>query len=207
MGAEITVAFSSLRSPVGMEGLIPRQMLAEADRYQCYQDRMRSLSGKLLLREVLVKGYGLPGNILEQVSRTPLGRPTLGDAGPWLSIAHSRDLVACAVSHEPVGIDIEMLPLEDLEGCLYAFPPATAAVIRNAADPSVAFLDYWTRAESSLKAIGTGLTVALDRLQFAEGTVQVDAQIFHTRKIMTGRDDCICHVASSSPAVIRMLHG
>lgn len=207
MESEIVIAFSSLYPPSGMEHFLPQRMLAEANRYQRPLDRLRSISGKLLLREILVKGYGFAENILEHVYKTPLGGPTMGENGPCLSISHSGDLVACAVSHKPVGIDIEILPVEDLEGCLHAFHPLIAAAIRNAVDPPLEFLQYWTRAESSLKALGTGLTVALDRLQFSDSTVQVDAQIFHTQKIATGRKDCLCHVSSPHPARIIFLTG
>lgn len=202
MASEIVLAISPLFPANGEENALPRRMLEEANRYRRPLDRLRSISGKLLLREILVECYGFPFNVLERVEKTPLGCPTLGEEGPCLSISHCGDLVACAVSPEPVGIDIEMHPVEDLEGSLHAFPPLTARAIRAAADPSREFLNYWTRAESVLKAMGRGLTVSLDRLHFSAHAVQVDGQTFHTQKIETGQSDYIGHVSSPHPARI-----
>jgi phosphopantetheinyl transferase len=83
--------------------------------------------------------------------------------GPAVSIAHSRDWVAAAVSHVgPVGIDVEVVrpdralaQIADL-----AFGPNERAWV--ARDGEAAFYPIWTLREAMAKASGAGLAEAAD---------------------------------------------
>ncbi|GAB6084024.1 hypothetical protein JCM30471_29380 [Desulfuromonas carbonis] len=179
---------------------MPEPLWAEVRRLQRPIDRQRSLTGKLLLREILIGAFGYPADILQLLHRTPEGRPTLGPAGPGLSISHAGELVACAVSRSAVGIDIEARPVADLESCLQVFAPPIAALIRRSPDPEQTFLRYWTRTESVLKALGTGLALAPDQLAFAAETVAVAGRTWHTRELDPGRPGHTCYLATPQPA-------
>lgn len=205
--AAVIVALAPAAIPVGREMLLPPFMRDEIERFLVPADRQRSLAAKLLLRQLLMCHWGAPPDVLTQVRKTPLGQPTMGAAGPFLSLSHCGEYVACAVSDAPVGIDIEAFPVADLEGVVTAFSPAIAATIRTADDPHHAFVHYWTRAESVLKAMGTGLSVAPAGLEFAGETVRFGEVAFRTWEIETGHPDYLCHVASTLPSPCPLIIG
>jgi len=88
------------------------------------------------------------------------GRPVI-EGGPHVSVSHSGDRVAVAVSsHGPLGVDVEAAgrATEGIAGHLLA--PAE----RGGALTPDAMLAYWTRKEALVKATGDGLRVPLTDL-------------------------------------------
>ncbi|HIW62926.1 MAG TPA: 4'-phosphopantetheinyl transferase superfamily protein [Candidatus Stackebrandtia excrementipullorum] len=97
----------------------------------------------------------------------PHGRPRLAAPGPHLSISHSGDIVAVAVSStDPVGVDVQecsadmpspdaVMSPRELVG-FYALPP-----VRQRSG----FFTVWVRKEAVLKATGDGLNVPLTDLE------------------------------------------
>jgi 4'-phosphopantetheinyl transferase len=79
-----------------------------------------------------------------------------------VSIAHSRDMIACAVSQAgPVGIDIEAhRPRNYAAIARYGFGPEERAMI--ARQGPAAFYRVWTLREAMGKATGEGLALATD---------------------------------------------
>lgn len=204
MNSESTIVVSCVPPDfiAGQENALPQHFLVEANRYHRGIDYRRAIVGKLLLRQLLVHCFGYPWNVLQQVEKTRLGCPILLHGQHYLSISHAGELVACAVSNAPVGIDIEALPVEDFENCFQVFGAAIGESMKNSERPSEAFLNYWTRAESVLKAKGVGLTRDLSALQFVGSRTLIDNEEWHTHRVETGREDHICHVASRSLSVI-----
>ena len=97
----------------------------------------------------------------------PTGKPflesALGQAVPFISLAHTRGWVACAASAVgPIGIDIEWhRPGRDHAGIARAaFGPLEQE--RARAD-GPGFYRIWTLREAIAKATGDGLTLATDR--------------------------------------------
>lgn len=87
------------------------------------------------------------------------GVPFLPDhPGLSVSISHCRQAVAVAVSPEgKVGIDVECRRRIG-EGLIERVCTADeAAAVHAAADPTMAFLQLWTRKEAVLKMRGTGI--------------------------------------------------
>lgn len=78
--------------------------------------------------------------------------------GLYISISHCRRAVAVAVSDRgPVGIDVECR--RRVGGGLVerVCTPEEQQIIRDAADPEMAFLRFWTRKEAVLKCRRTGI--------------------------------------------------
>ena len=107
----------------------------------------------------------------------PGGKPFIAPAAddprpPYMSLTHTRALIACAVCRAPVGLDAE--PAER------AVPEALARRILSAAERArcaalpegarAAFLlDVWVAKEAHLKRTGEGLAGGMARLTVAPG--------------------------------------
>jgi 4'-phosphopantetheinyl transferase len=90
----------------------------------------------------------------------PHGRPVL-DGGPEFSLSHTRGAFAVAISPAVVGVDLEgphrPAVVREVVDSLHPHERSEIASHRPEARPA-AFARAWTRKESYLKAIGTGLT-------------------------------------------------
>ncbi len=160
--------------------LYTRRELLSADertrmmRYRREEDRLRFLTGRILLR-VVVGGYlGVPpaSVALNSTCRHcggPQGKPRLLTPPSRLqfSLSHSGDRVALAVTlGVAVGIDVERI------GALPAEPTLLAAVLAESerlvldslpkAQQARALSTYWTRKEAVLKADGRGVPAGPD---------------------------------------------
>jgi 4'-phosphopantetheinyl transferase len=158
-------------TPVGLDD----DELARAERFRFARDRERFVARRAFLRRTLARCVGVePGEITYRVS--PLGRPELDPRfGLAFSASHADGLACVAVSRNRlVGVDIERLrPLDDLmELTRSACSPAEALELDALprAARAEAFLDLWTRKESYVKAIGTGLSLALARVEVGRGS-------------------------------------
>jgi len=89
-------------------------MVADADRKKIKNfarpaRRFQSISGRLLVREALRMRHG-DDAATWQLAVNAQGKPYLvGDGAPEISLSHSHDLVACAVSEMAIGLDVEYL--------------------------------------------------------------------------------------------------
>lgn len=124
------------------------------------------------------------------------GAPYLRDH-PELSISlsHCRTAVAAAVSHDgPVGIDVESRRRISDGLAERVCSPEERHAIDRSADPTMAFLQLWTRKEAVLKCRGTGIqgfgsmVTALDP----------DASGIAVTDIATGDPDTVAAVAVKS---------
>ena len=76
------------------------------DRLRRQEDRQRSLAAELLVYQLLEQHWGITTAKLHCKDN---GQPYLSGCDLHVSISHSGDWVACAVSSCPVGIDIERI--------------------------------------------------------------------------------------------------
>jgi 4'-phosphopantetheinyl transferase len=139
--------------------LLPAAHQQKILRFRRWEDAHAGLLGKLLLRLAL-KASGSPAT-LDQLCYTEHARPWL-PAGPNFNISHSGNRVVVGLDTlGRVGVDIEVLRPIDFEDFQTQFTPVEWAAILGAADPHVAFLQFWTAKESLIKADGRGLGVPL----------------------------------------------
>ena len=118
--------------------------------------------------------------------KTPNGKPFLRDAGNFsasFSLSHTRGMVACAVTGgADVGVDVESVD-RDVDAAAIAarfFAPEEAAQLMTLDSDArrARFFDLWTLKEALVKALGTGMATALNRLAFTvdpNGRVSLDA--------------------------------
>jgi hypothetical protein len=115
------------------------------------------------LRRILGRYLGVAPERVE-VRRDGAGKPHV--PGPLeIAVSHHGSLLAVALAHEPVGVDVEGPVADELaERMLRRFFPERwrrAAPARR----RVEFLRAWTRAEAAVKAIGGSLPSSLPTLR------------------------------------------
>ena len=126
---------------------------ARVDRLSIEEDRKRSLLGEILIKKLLCE-EGIKATLESDSS----GRPYLSGAELYVSIAHSGEMAICAISENPVGIDVERIKPINLKLINKVCTEREKAYVEKAQDPSLSFLEIWTAKEAYFKKHGTGIT-------------------------------------------------
>ncbi len=190
---------------VAAERYLSSDERAHADRYRFPRDRRDYIVAHDLLRQALsiedprcapaawLFGSGTCG-------KPEIVGPVDGGSSTQFSLTHTRGLVACAVSAVPVGIDLELVtPNTDfLDIATRCFTSAETEALKllNPYRGQARFVELWTLKEAFLKAVGCGLTGALDAISFE---VSESGQVQHRFK--TGIVSGDWHFRLFSPAV------
>lgn len=139
---------------------------AHIDRFRRQEDINRSLAAEALVHQLLQKQFGITDAVLH---RRDNGQPYLTGCDLYVSISHSREMVACAVSRQPVGIDIERIRpiklnlvrqvcVEEEKAYLLADSPFNEEVPCQDEGILQRFFEIWTAKEAYFKKCGTGIT-------------------------------------------------
>jgi 4'-phosphopantetheinyl transferase len=145
---------------------------ARVARYRFEADRVRAVLGRGLLRVIVGGCAGIrPESV--RLSDGPHGKPALADPREVpleFNVSHSGDWVLIGLAAGTrIGVDVERIrPLSDLHRLTERFfaPAEARAVLELPPElQPTAFFDCWTRKESFIKAIGTGMQTALDRFE------------------------------------------
>lgn len=144
-----TADFSEAQYAAVYDRLSPSRR-AHIDSFRHTGARRRSLTGELALRTLLAQE-----GIDAVPERLPSGQPVLQGSDLCVSISHCDDLVACAISDSPIGIDVEKIR------------PVKPAMIERVCTPEELawvgedrerFFAVWTAKEAYFKMVGTGIT-------------------------------------------------
>lgn len=126
-------------------------------RYKFVDDRRRMAFGEELLRKLISEEYVVDeSDIL--ITNLPSGKPVAEVKGNavFVSLTHSGNFVACALSNKPVGIDLEV-KRDFNPRVLKALCDAEREFVAKSKDEATAFLKIWTAKEAYLKMTGEGL--------------------------------------------------
>lgn len=158
-----------------LRSILSPDELARADRYVIDRDRRHFAVGRGALRVLLSRYLAVaPGDLAFRAG--PHGKPALAEPEPSLhfNLSHSHGLALLAVARDrELGIDIEYVrPMPDAESMIVRFFSSRerddfgrlAQVERL-----TAFFRAWTRKEAYLKALGAGLSLALDHFDVTLG--------------------------------------
>lgn len=135
-----------------------------ADRYLRKEDSHRCIAADGLLRYALRQGIGTDHT---ELSRTPEGKPYLpGNANFHFNLSHSGRWVAIAWGDRPVGIDVETLSMneskEQLARRFFRTDEQAYLFAAHGQDRALRFFEIWTKKESYLKFLGTGINRPLN---------------------------------------------
>jgi 4'-phosphopantetheinyl transferase len=138
-----------------------------ADRFRVEAGRQRFVAAHAMLRRLLAGRVDVPPQLLGFVTG-PRGKPELIDryaAAPHFNLAHSGDLAVVALARGELGVDIEALrafPRAERFAARF-FAPSEQQWLRAKpeAERGHAALTLWTFKEAYLKAVGSGIAIAL----------------------------------------------
>ena len=136
------------------------------DRFHRHEDKLRSLAAEALLQRLLQERCGITDAVLHRKSN---GQPYLTGCDLYVSISHCGEMVACAVSEIPVGIDIEHIRpirlnlvrqvcVEEEKAYLLAGKSPEEDTPCTDRDILERFFEIWTAKEAYFKKCGTGIT-------------------------------------------------
>ena len=145
---------------------------ARADRCRCREDGLRCLAAEALLRLAL-------GTDRYTVETGPWGKPRIREWPDFhYNLSHSGNFAVIAFGESPVGVDVERLRRDADIRALAArfFAPEEQAYAGEDRDR---FFEVWTKKESYLKYLGTGLTGKLT--SFSVLSPEPGLRYFHAR--------------------------
>lgn len=151
----------------------------KADRYLRIQDSYRCIVGEALLRHALQQSLGISD---VELIKTSSGKPCLSGKGRFdFNLSHSGRWVVLAWGNCPVGVDVEMISMDESKERLarryFGEDEQAYLFAAHGQDRSRRFFEIWTKKESYLKYRGTGITCALN--SFSVLTPQVLGVTFH----------------------------
>jgi 4'-phosphopantetheinyl transferase len=144
---------------------------ARADKFVFEHDSRDFVAAHALLRNVLSHHGSLPPDRWRFGSEAA-GKPFLaGQSELHFNIAHTRGLVACALSLDgPVGIDVESIEgkrdIVSISESCFAQTEVTGLRACEGEHRDARFIELWTLKEAYLKALGAGLSRPLDETAF-----------------------------------------
>ena len=174
--------------------LLPESLRQEALRKRQWMDKQLSICGKLLLLELL-KEYN-SRNTLADLRYNEYRRPCF-DCRPDFNIAHSGNIVICAIADEgQIGVDIEQIKQLDFADFTDFFTGKEWHYINDHADKFEGFYNFWTRKEAVLKAIGSGFHTPLNSVDVSGDELTYDDIIYQITPLDI-HPDYKCHIAST----------
>lgn len=137
--------------------LLSDQRREEALRYTFELGRKLNAAAYLLLRQGLKEEYGI--NEAPEFEFGEKGKPFLSGYGNLhFNLSHCRTAAVCALSRQPVGIDVEQIrPIRE-SLVRYTMNDEEISRIIYAENPDLEFVKLWTKKEAVLKLRGTGIT-------------------------------------------------
>lgn len=149
--------------------------------YRKWEDRQRSLFGKLLLQKIIdVSGEPLT---LKKLHYSKFDRPYIPGSIDF-NISHSGNFIVCAtVKNSRIGIDVEWKSDYDPDSFYLTMSPAQIRQIESSQDPHHEFLQFWTVKESVSKALGTGLSTPFPQLQTDFNTLSFQNKVWYLTEI------------------------
>lgn len=188
-------------------------------RFRHEEDRLRSLTGELLIRWRIWTELGLPNDRIV-LATNRYGKPELA-AHPrfHFNISHAGEWTAAVFDRAPVGIDIERIAQIDTGTFASHFTKKEQSFVRasgsTAKERLERFYDIWTRKESYVKAIGTGLSMPLDSFCVMAGDAEHPASTlcigpmenccFHPLHIDAGYRLVVCSRTQPSGLAVEVL--
>ncbi|MBQ9665954.1 MAG: 4'-phosphopantetheinyl transferase superfamily protein [Bacteroidaceae bacterium] len=154
---------------------LPEWRREQALRFKHEQGRKECAFAYLLLCQALKEGFGMDEQ--PHFSIGEHGKPSLVEHPEiHFNLSHCKKAVACVVSSEAVGVDVE---------CVGRFSDSLARHVLNdeeyhhvitAPDPDLAFTRYWTQKEAIVKLTGRGIDDDLQNLLFKYNNVSLHTE-------------------------------
>jgi 4'-phosphopantetheinyl transferase len=146
---------------------LSKERLNKIIQYRFEIDKKISAISELLLKYALKKEYDIRGNLYIAYSAT--GKPFLeGTNNIFFNLSHCREGVACVISDNPIGIDIQNFVDCDMNLLNIVCSSEEITELKNSSDIKNEFIRLWTVKEAYVKCIGEGITEKVCEYNFAK---------------------------------------
>lgn len=136
--------------------MLPEQRKAQALRFKHKLGRKQCVVAYMLLCKGLREEYGIEEMPVFEYGEH--GKPSIvGHEDIHFNLSHCRKAVVCAISNEPIGVDIECTDRGNDNVIGYTMNEQERERIDNAEDRSREFVCLWTQKEALLKLTGEGI--------------------------------------------------
>ncbi len=130
----------------------------KANRIKDVKAKKLSICAGALMQYSLSKITGLPREMIRYKTYDN-GKPYAENINLHFSLAHSSNLVICAVSDSPIGVDAEKIRHVNTDiARKYFTQKERGYVLENKSKAISRFFEVWTRKEAYVKMLGTGIT-------------------------------------------------
>ena len=129
----------------------------QALRFKHEQGRRLCVLAYLLLKQGLREEYGIMDNPVFEYNEH--GKPSIvGHPEIFFNLSHCKEAVACAISDQPVGIDVESVRSYKERLARYTMNDEEVRDIETSEQPDTTFIRLWTMKEATMKLVGTGIS-------------------------------------------------
>lgn len=135
---------------------------AEISRIKNPDSAKQKITADYLCRKAVSEFSSVSANDII-IKKTASGKPYAENARAEFSISHSKEIVACAVSENEIGIDAEKIRSVNFRA---AARFATEEEIAYIGESIERFFEIWTLKEAYFKCIGTGLGADIKNVSF-----------------------------------------
>jgi len=174
--------------------LVAEDKQIRINKFHFYRDARNCLLGDVLTRTEICHATGLKNNQMCFLTNE-YGKPYLAfEDNIHFNISHAGNYVVCAVSDEPVGIDIEVMKPFDMKIVERFFTAGEMAYVVNADKDTrlTCFYEIWTKKESRIKWEGKGLHMPLSSFS----VLCTGGQALRYLEVFRN-DEVICHVCTN----------
>ena len=136
---------------------VSEQRREQALRFKHEQGRRLCVLAYLLLKQGLREEYGIMENPVFEYNEH--GKPSIvGHPEIFFNLSHCKEAVACAISDQPVGIDVESVRSYKERLARYTMNDEEVRDIETSEQPDTTFIRLWTMKEATMKLVGTGIS-------------------------------------------------
>lgn len=168
---------------------ISKEKCIRISKYRRMEDSQRSLFADLLARYMISEALKFE---MDKVIFTynKFGKPQLDKIDSlYFNISHSERILIVATAPVPVGMDIEKVNDINLDIAKHNFTARECQYIFSETDKVLQrFYEIWTRKESFLKAVGTGLHTPLNSFQVCNDNIDYNGQPYFINSLQCIED-------------------
>jgi phosphopantetheine--protein transferase-like protein len=164
-----------------LERYISNDEKKRAARFHFTEDRNTYITSHALVRLIISKKLKTDPLLINYIVGK-YNKPGLKDDPLFFNLAHTRDAFALAFTSDfPVGIDLEKINRKiDFHSIAktYFSRKECEFILKHNKGADERFFLLWTRKEALLKALGTGITDHLTKIEVSEQENYIDGDIF-----------------------------
>lgn len=136
---------------------ISEQRREQALKFKYEQGQRLCVLAYQLLKQALKEEYGITENPVFEYNEH--GKPSIvGHPEIFFNLSHCKEAAVCAISDQPVGIDVESIREFKESLMRYTMNDDETEQITQSAQPDASFISLWTMKEATLKLLGTGIS-------------------------------------------------